>query len=138
MNYQDRIASNSLKVRSELLSKMFICRLIIVWFILLYLVRNKFVYSKSFKIVVQFARYWSAFFTNNVRHVCDSYAILFWIRNWFKCKSMKTICVSIFKIEIEIIRNDLKMLRKQRFYMTANLLIIFDFLFLSMCQTKTS
>jgi hypothetical protein len=63
---------------------------------------------------------------------------LIWICNWFKCKSMKSTCVSTFKIEIEMIRNDLKMFRKQRFYMTASLLIIFDFLFLSMCQTKTS
>jgi hypothetical protein len=62
---------------------------------------------------------------------------LIWICNWFKCKSMKTTCVSIFKIEIEIIRNNSKMFCKQRFYIIASLLIIFDFLFLSMCQTNT-
>jgi hypothetical protein len=63
---------------------------------------------------------------------------LIWIYSWFKCKLMKTTCVSTFKIEIEMIWNDSKMFRKQRFYMIASLLIIFDFLFLSMCQTKTS
>jgi hypothetical protein len=68
--------------------------------------------------------------------ICIRYVI--WICNWFRCKSMKTTCVSVFKIEIEMIRNDLKMLRKQRFCMIARILIILDFLFLSMCQTKTS
>jgi hypothetical protein len=68
--------------------------------------------------------------------ICMRYLI--WVCSWFKCKSMRTTCVSAFKIEIEMIRNDSKMFRKQRFCMIANLLIIFDFLFLSMCQTKTS
>jgi hypothetical protein len=63
---------------------------------------------------------------------------LIWVCNWFRCKSMKATCVSTFRIEIEMIRNDSKIFRKQRFCMTASLLIIFDFLFLSMCQTKTS
>jgi hypothetical protein len=68
--------------------------------------------------------------------ICMRYLI--WICNWFKCRLMKTTCVSTFKIEIEMIQNDSKMLRKQRFCIIASLLIIFDFLFLSMCQTKTS
>jgi hypothetical protein len=63
---------------------------------------------------------------------------LIWICSWFKYRSMKATCVLIFKVEIEMIRNDSKMLRKQRFCITASLLIIFNFLFLSMCQTKTS
>jgi hypothetical protein len=63
---------------------------------------------------------------------------LIWICSWFKCKSMKATCVSTFRIEIEMIRNDSKILRKQRFCITANLLIILDFLFLNMYQTKTS
>jgi hypothetical protein len=68
--------------------------------------------------------------------ICIHYLI--WICNWFKFKSMKLMCVSFFKIEIEVIRNDSKMFCEQRFYMIANLLIILDFLFLSMCQIKTS
>jgi hypothetical protein len=79
---------------------------------------------------------------HSLRIMFDMFAIrmryLIWICNWFKCKSMKTTYVSVFKIEIEMIRKDSKMLSKQRFCMIANLLIIFDFLFLSMCQTKTS
>jgi hypothetical protein len=79
---------------------------------------------------------------HSLRMMFDVFAIcmryLIWICNWFKCKSMKTTCVSTFKIEIEMTRNDSKMLRKQRFCVIANLLIIFDFLFLNMCQTKTS
>jgi hypothetical protein len=43
--------------------------------LMLQLARNEFMQSKSFKIVVQLARYWFAFFTNDVRHVCDSHAI---------------------------------------------------------------
>jgi hypothetical protein len=51
---------------------------------------------------------------------------------------MRATCVSTFRIEFEMIRKNSKMLRKQRFCMIASLLIIFDFLFLSMYQTKTS
>jgi hypothetical protein len=36
---------------------------------------NEFMHSKFLKIVAQFARYWFAFFTNDVQHVCDLYAI---------------------------------------------------------------
>jgi hypothetical protein len=79
---------------------------------------------------------------NSLRMMFDMFAIrmryLIWVCNWFRCRSMKTTCVSAFRIEIEMIRNDSKMLRRQRFCMIASLLIIFDFLFLSMCQTKTS
>jgi hypothetical protein len=63
--------------------------------------------------------------------ICMRYLIC--ICNWFKCRSMKMTCVSTFRIEIEMIRNDSKMLRKQRFCITASFLIILDFLFLSMC-----
>jgi hypothetical protein len=77
-----------------------------------------------------------------LRMMFDMFAIrmryLIWDCNWFKCKSMKATCISIFKIEIEMIRNDSEMLRKQRFCMIASLLIILDFLFLNICQTKTS
>jgi hypothetical protein len=79
---------------------------------------------------------------HSLRMMFDMLAIrmryLIWVCNWFRCRSMKTTCVSTFKIEIEMTRNDLKMFRKQRFYMITSLLIIFEFLFLSMCQTKTS
>jgi hypothetical protein len=79
---------------------------------------------------------------HSLRMMFDMLAIrmqyLIWICSWFRCKSMRATCVSIFRIEIEMIRNDSKMLRKQRFCMTASLLIILGFLFLSMCQTKTS
>jgi hypothetical protein len=79
---------------------------------------------------------------HSLRMMFDMFAIcmryLIWVYNWFKCRSMKATCVSTFRIEIEVIRNDSKMLRKQRFCMIASLLIIFDFLFLNMCQTKTS
>jgi hypothetical protein len=78
---------------------------------------------------------------HSLRMMFDMLAIrmryLIWIRSWFRCRSMKTTCVSAFRIEIEIIRNDSKMLRRQRFCMTASLLIILEFLSLSMCQTKT-
>jgi hypothetical protein len=74
---------------------------------------------------------------HSLRMMFDMFAIriryLIWICNWFRCKSIKATCVSIFRIEIEMIRKDSKMLRKQRFCMIASLLIIFDFLFLSMC-----
>jgi hypothetical protein len=79
---------------------------------------------------------------HSLRMMFDMFAIrmryLIWICNWFRCKSMKTTCVSTFKIEIEMIRNDSKMFRKQRLYKIASLLIILDLLFLSMCQKKTS
>jgi hypothetical protein len=79
---------------------------------------------------------------HSLRMMFDMFAIrmqyLIWVCSWFKCRSMKTTCVSAFKIEIEMIRNDSKMLFKQWFCMIASLLIILDFLFLSMCQTKTS
>jgi hypothetical protein len=74
---------------------------------------------------------------HSLRMMFDMFAIrmqyLIWVYSWFKCKSMKMTCVSAFKIEIEMIRKNSKMLRKQRFCMIANLLIILDFLFLSMC-----
>jgi hypothetical protein len=79
---------------------------------------------------------------HSLRMMFDIFAIcmryLIWICSWFKCISMKATCVSTLRIEIEVIRNDSKMFRNQWFCMTANLLIIFDFLFLNMCQTKTS
>jgi hypothetical protein len=79
---------------------------------------------------------------HSLRMMFDMSAIrmryLIWICSWFRCRSMKATYVSAFKIEIEMIRNDSKMLRKQWFYMIASFLIILDFLFLSMCQTKTS
>jgi hypothetical protein len=79
---------------------------------------------------------------HSLRMMFDMFAIrmryLIWICSWFRCRSMRATCVSAFRIEIEMTRNDSKMLRRQRFYMIASLLTIFDFLFLSMCQTKTS
>jgi hypothetical protein len=61
---------------------------------------------------------------------------LIWICNSFKWKSMKATYVSVFRIEIKMIWNDSKMFRKPRFCIIASLLIIFDFLFLSICQIK--
>jgi hypothetical protein len=68
---------------------------------------------------------------HSLRMVLDMFVIhmryLIWICNWFKCKLMKTTCVSTFKIEIEITRNNSKILRKQRFCMIESLLIVLDF-----------
>jgi hypothetical protein len=58
--------------------------------------------------------------------------------NWFKCKSMKTTCVSISRIEMNVTRKILKMFRKHLFSMTTNLLMILVFFVLSMCQIAVS
>jgi hypothetical protein len=54
---------------------------------------------------------------HSLRMMFDIFAIcmryLIWICSWFRCRSMKATCVSTFKIEIEVIRNDSKMFRKQ-------------------------
>jgi hypothetical protein len=43
--------------------------------LMLELARDEFMHSKSFRVVAQLARYWFAFFANDVRRVCDSRAI---------------------------------------------------------------
>jgi hypothetical protein len=43
--------------------------------LMLQLARSEFMHSRSFRIVAQLVRCWFAFFTNDVRHVCDFHAI---------------------------------------------------------------
>ncbi len=74
-SHRDRVALNSFRVRSELLLMMFACRSVVVRFIHASARSKWIMHSRSLKIVAQLARYWSAFFTNDVRHVCDLHAI---------------------------------------------------------------